>query len=494
MPLNALDHLKILLSAMEKRAQGRNHIPHSASPSSQNASNTPHAANQNHPLHKDPVLLESCSYLALAVEEKKWKPSYSFLTILQNLAATEFYESLFNTDSILDLQANKGFYQLILRFLVVTAKHTSTRTCLFSFTLIARLMHIKSIYDEQNHTSLNLIEDSELYQLFVQLWSSLPPDNVGTSTCSTACAHKSSKKSNIMNSKQVSRGRKASSNAIITSPPTPHRESKGPTPKDAGSIPTKEPSKGLEESLHLVSNYASALKDLQFGEQDLSWSHHFIKCPAPTSLETIQRIAHELVSLTHSLPLSPSGSIFLRYDPDRIYLMRALITGPEDTPYESGCFIFDLYIPPSFPEHPPLVHFVTGAKNRQRFNPNLYDDGKVCLSLLGTWAGRPSENWNHDTSTLLQVLISIQGLILCKDPYFNEPGYELSRNTADAQSKSAQYSKYVTDITLAHAVRDWFKHAPSNDFDRIARFHISQRSPKTLATPSNFSFALDTLS
>lgn len=38
-----------------------------------------------------------------------------------------------------------------------------------------------------------------------------------------------------------------------------------------------------------------------------------------------------------------------------------------------------------------------------RFNPNLYNDGKVCLSVLNTWHGRPEERWNPETSSLLQV-------------------------------------------------------------------------------------------
>jgi len=39
--------------------------------------------------------------------------------------------------------------------------------------------------------------------------------------------------------------------------------------------------------------------------------------------------------------------------------------------------------------------------------------GKVCLSLLGTWAG---PGWNPAKSTLLQVLVSIQSLILVPIP------------------------------------------------------------------------------
>ena len=38
-----------------------------------------------------------------------------------------------------------------------------------------------------------------------------------------------------------------------------------------------------------------------------------------------------------------------------------------------------------------------------RVNPNLYENGYVCLSLLNTWNGRAHECWNPEASTLLQV-------------------------------------------------------------------------------------------
>lgn len=39
-----------------------------------------------------------------------------------------------------------------------------------------------------------------------------------------------------------------------------------------------------------------------------------------------------------------------------------------------------------------------------RFNPNLYNCGKVCLSLLGTWSGAKGETWDASASTTLQVI------------------------------------------------------------------------------------------
>lgn len=67
---------------------------------------------------------------------------------------------------------------------------------------------------------------------------------------------------------------------------------------------------------------------------------------------------------------------------------------------QGGCFEFDILLPPDYPNKPPQVHFLTTGNGRVRFNPNLYNTGKVCLSLLGTWAG---PGWNAKTSTLLQV-------------------------------------------------------------------------------------------
>lgn len=83
-----------------------------------------------------------------------------------------------------------------------------------------------------------------------------------------------------------------------------------------------------------------------------------------------------------------------------------MIKGPVRTPYEDGLFFFDVQLPNDYPTTPPSVHYISYCCDR--LNPNLYEDGKVCVSLLGTWAGKGTEMWTSKSS-LLQVLISIQG-------------------------------------------------------------------------------------
>ena len=99
---------------------------------------------------------------------------------------------------------------------------------------------------------------------------------------------------------------------------------------------------------------------------------------------------------------------------------KIMIAGPENTPYAGGLFEFDCFLPMQYPNVPPLMNLATTGGGRVRFNPNLYNCGKVCLSLLGTWSGSAEENWQPRKSTLLQVLVSIQSMILVEAPYFNE--------------------------------------------------------------------------
>lgn len=81
--------------------------------------------------------------------------------------------------------------------------------------------------------------------------------------------------------------------------------------------------------------------------------------------------------------------------------MKSIIIGASDTPYSSGCFCFDIHFPENYPKGPPSVILTTTGHGKVRFNPNLYAEGKVCLSLLGTWRGSTSENWNPQISSLL---------------------------------------------------------------------------------------------
>ncbi|KAF8505689.1 hypothetical protein F5888DRAFT_1651094 [Russula emetica] len=175
-------------------------------------------------------------------------------------------------------------------------------------------------------------------------------------------------------------------------------------------------------------------------------------------------IAKELAVLTTNLPVAWDSSIFLRVDETRVDIIKALIIGPEGTPYQNGCFLFDIFLGHSYNQLPPSVKYMTTNGGKFRFNPNLYADGKVCLSLLGTWAG---PGWVAGKSTLLQVLISIQSMILCEEPYLNEPGWATSSGTPQSNAYSANVRRMVVRTAMLGNLKN-----PPEPFGDIIRTHF----------------------
>ncbi|KAI9060495.1 hypothetical protein FKP32DRAFT_1577713 [Trametes sanguinea] len=166
-------------------------------------------------------------------------------------------------------------------------------------------------------------------------------------------------------------------------------------------------------------------------------------------------LVKELAVMATSLP----PGVWVRVDEVRNDAMKIMIAGPERTPYAGGLFEFDCFIPLEYPNKPPLMYLRTTGGGRVRFNPNLYSNGKVCLSLLGTWEGRPEEMWQPRKSTLLQVLVSIQSMILIDHPWFNEPG---RGQTKPDLPESVAYNKDIAKETVRWAVVDWLKDEREN--------------------------------
>ncbi|CAI4232635.1 unnamed protein product [Auanema sp. JU1783] len=191
---------------------------------------------------------------------------------------------------------------------------------------------------------------------------------------------------------------------------------------------------------------------------------------SPSLRERTKRITKELASMTNSLPLNASNSIFVCVDESRCDIIKVLISGPDDTPYANGLFEFDVFFPTSYPFSPPKCAFLTTGSGNVRFNPNLYNDGKICLSILGTWEGRPEEKWTPYCS-LMQVLVSIQGLIFVKDPYFNEPGFEKYQGTEKGDDYSRKYNLQIEHATLTYAIRDQLKNPPEY-FKKVIQRHF----------------------
>ncbi|KAJ3279369.1 Baculoviral IAP repeat-containing protein 6 [Rhizoclosmatium sp. JEL0117] len=188
----------------------------------------------------------------------------------------------------------------------------------------------------------------------------------------------------------------------------------------------------------------------------------------------LQPISKEISNLLQLLPCNRKASIFARVEEGRIDGMKVVMTGPVGTPYAYGCFEFNVFFPPNYPHVPPTLKLITTGSGTVRFNPNLYETGYVCVSLLGTWpATKPEECWQPNKSTLLQVLVSIQSLIMTEFPYFNEPGYEVHRSPT--YPASLVYNRNLHIQTVKFAILGQLRNASLLDtggFGKVIRNHF----------------------
>ncbi|TYI96377.1 hypothetical protein E1A91_D01G067900v1 [Gossypium mustelinum] len=202
--------------------------------------------------------------------------------------------------------------------------------------------------------------------------------------------------------------------------------------------------------------------------------HHYASGGASTKQPPknwAKKIQEEWRILEKDLP----DTIFVRVYESRMDLLRAVIIGAEGTPYHDGLFFFDVFFPASYPKGPPQVYYHSGGL---RLNPNLYSCGKVCLSLLNTWSGNKNEKWIPGMSTMLQVLVSIQALILNQDPYFNEPGWAHHRGTPQGELLSRQYNEDTFILSLKTMI--YSMRRPPKHFEDFVVGHFYRRAQDIL--------------
>eukprot|EP01018_Ginkgo_biloba_P018614 Gb_29475 [translate_table: standard] len=179
-----------------------------------------------------------------------------------------------------------------------------------------------------------------------------------------------------------------------------------------------------------------------------------------------KKVQQDWTILEKNLP----DTIYVRVYEDRMDLLRAVIIGAAGTPYQDGLFFFDIHLPPEYPHAPPSAYYHSGGL---RLNPNLYETGKVCLSLLNTWTGRGNEVWDPTSSSILQVLVSLQGLVLNAKPYFNEAGYDKQIGSAEGEKNSLAYNENTFLLSCKSML--YLLRRPPKHFEMFVKEHFQKR-------------------
>jgi ubiquitin-conjugating enzyme E2 Z len=138
----------------------------------------------------------------------------------------------------------------------------------------------------------------------------------------------------------------------------------------------------------------------------------------------------------------------ISFNTSNVKTIMVMIFGPSNTPYHNGNFFVELKFSNTYPFEPPKANFKS-TDGIIRFNPNLYANGKVCLSILGTWSG-PS--WTI-VQNLSSIILSIQSL-LGETPLHNEPGYEKCKVD---EPKMVGYNQYVQYHTINYSILNMIK-------------------------------------
>ena len=96
--------------------------------------------------------------------------------------------------------------------------------------------------------------------------------------------------------------------------------------------------------------------------ESLSPGHDFDRRREGSVLRQPRKVATEVMrKLPRMLPNPPhpNSAVFAVFEEDALNFSRFVVSGPVDTPYENGLFVFDVFLPENYPTDPPLVQMVT---------------------------------------------------------------------------------------------------------------------------------------
>ena len=133
-------------------------------------------------------------------------------------------------------------------------------------------------------------------------------------------------------------------------------------------------------------------------------------------------------------PLYADSGIYYVADEVNVNHGFACVFGPQGTPYEDCPMLYEFQVGQTFPFDPPKVEFRT-YDGLTRFHPNMYKDGKCCLSILHTWEG---PKW-ASTMRLSTVLVTLQSL-MDTNPLKHEPGF--SGTDSPTHARYAEFVEY----------------------------------------------------
>lgn len=136
---------------------------------------------------------------------------------------------------------------------------------------------------------------------------------------------------------------------------------------------------------------------------------------------------------------------------NNMFEWNVLIMGPPGTLYEGGFFNAIMKFPPNYPCSPPTVRFTS-----EIWHPNIYPDGKVCISILHAPGDDPNgyevaaERWSA-VHTVESIILSI--IVMLSNPNDESPANvdaakEWRENREEFKKKAARCARKSEELFL----------------------------------------------
>ena len=122
-------------------------------------------------------------------------------------------------------------------------------------------------------------------------------------------------------------------------------------------------------------------------------------------------------------------------DDCNVFEWQVTVMGPPETLYEGGFFTCNMSFPKDYPNKPPTVKFVS-----EMWHPNVYADGRVCISILHSPGNDP--NGYEDASERWSPVQTVETIMLSVISMLSDPNDESPANVDAAKEWRDDYPAF----------------------------------------------------
>lgn len=109
-------------------------------------------------------------------------------------------------------------------------------------------------------------------------------------------------------------------------------------------------------------------------------------------------------------------------DDNNMFVWDLIIEGPPDSLYTGGYFKAKMRFPHDYPNMPPEMRFIS-----KMFHPNIYEDGKVCISILHP-PGKDAFNEQEREDEKWRPILGVDAVILSVMSMLQSPNIDSPAN------------------------------------------------------------------